>query len=255
MARRIHATGRPVLILDRENPKVVVDDRFHRLEMSDDETFRVWGGWVGQEAPQPASAIVLDWVTACDPRPVVIVDSMIAFHGGDENSASDMRTFLNQLRRLADLGATPVLLHHDGKAETSRDYRGSSDFKAGVDFAFHISNYSADGRLGKLTARCYKSRLDFFGQVVYDYAGGKLIRAEDEDDANENITDQLTSLLRMNPGITARKFDKLAADRGLGRAKARTWLEDGVLSGAIRRELGKCNVHRHFLKAQNYDVQ
>src|SRR6266849_5206789 len=47
IARRVHKAGRPVLLLDRDNPKVAVEDRFRRLGMSDDETFRVWGGWTG----------------------------------------------------------------------------------------------------------------------------------------------------------------------------------------------------------------
>ena len=72
--------------------------------------------------------MVLEWVRNCEARPLIIIDSMSAFHGGDENSASETRAFLNQARQLADLGATPIVLHHDGKADTAKDYRGSSDF-------------------------------------------------------------------------------------------------------------------------------
>jgi hypothetical protein len=262
MARRIHAAGlpsspgrraptRPVLILDRENPKAVVEDRFRRLGMTDDETFRVWGGWTGQEAPQPASAIVLGWVAECKPSPLVIVDSMSAFHGGDENSASETRAFLHQLRRLADLGAAVAVQHHDGKAESAKDYRGSSDFKAAVDCAFHVSNFSEDGKLGKLVLRCYKSRFGFAGEVVYEYASGKLLRAE-QATATQTVTEQLTALLRTNPGVGARDFDQLAANRGLGRNRARGWLNDGVLSGAIQMARGRNNGRRYFLSGDHH---
>jgi hypothetical protein len=114
---------------------------------------------------------VTDWVRSCKPQPVVVIDSLAAFISGDENSASDMRAFMHGTRRLVDLGATVIVIHHDGKAESARDYRGSSDFKAAVDQAFHVSNISADARLGRLSLRCFKSRYGFTGSLVYDYAG------------------------------------------------------------------------------------
>ena len=83
--------------------------------------------------PQPNDPAVLDWVRACEPRPLMIVDPMIAFHGGDENDASETRAFTQQCRTVADLGGTVLLLHHDGKAGTSKDYHGSSDFKASLE--------------------------------------------------------------------------------------------------------------------------
>jgi energy-coupling factor transporter ATP-binding protein EcfA2 len=249
-ARRIHEAGRPVLILDRENPKVVVDDRFQRLGMSDDATFRVWGGWVGQEAPQPASAIVLAWAISCQPRPLVIIDSMSAFYDGDQNSAREMRVFMNQCRRLADLGATVGVLHHDGKAETAKDYRGSSDFKAAVDSAFHVSNLSNDGHLSKLVLRCYKSRFGFAGEVVYEYAGGRFLLAQQPEAASQTLSEQLTVLLRLNPGVNAKKFEELASERGLGRNRARQFLEEGILARTIRRQkVGKRT--SHYLDAES----
>jgi hypothetical protein len=36
---------RPILVLDRENPIAVVAERFRRLGIKEDETFKVWGGW------------------------------------------------------------------------------------------------------------------------------------------------------------------------------------------------------------------
>jgi bifunctional DNA primase/polymerase-like protein/AAA domain-containing protein/primase-like protein len=254
VARRAHAAGRPVLILDRENPLAVVKDRFRRLDMSDNETLRVWGGWVGEEAPQPASAIVMQWVLTCSPKPVIVVDSMSAFHGGDENSAGETRAFLHQLRQLADLGATPLLIHHDGKAESAKDYRGSSDFKAAVDIAFHITNFDDDGRLNKLVLRCYKSRFGFAGQVAYEYAGGKLFR-DDEAEVRQTVSEQLTVILRLNPGVSVKRFGDLAMQRGLGRNQALRFLSAGVLAGTIRRETSPNNEKRHFLIAIGESAQ
>ena len=157
-AAEVAAAGTPVRVLDRENPIRVVAERLERLGITDTGLLRFWGGWLPEQAPQPNDPAVLDWVKTCEPRPLIIVDSMIAFHGGDENDAAETRAFMQQCRMLADLGATVLVLHHNGKAETAKEYRGSSDFKAAVDAAFHVSNFGPDGRLDTLRLHCFKSR-------------------------------------------------------------------------------------------------
>lgn len=239
IARRVHAADRPVLILDRENPKVVVEDRFKRLRMSDNETFIVWGGWTGEEAPQPGSPIVLEWVQQCAMPPLIIIDSKSAFQEGDENAAGDTRSFLNQARQLTYLGATIVVLHHDGKAETAKDYRGSSDFKAALDIAFHVSNHGDDGRLDKLVLRCYKSRFGFGGELVYDYADGNLMQRQEAGAVSQTVAEQLTVLLRLNPGVNGSQFKKLATERSIPAKRAEQFLHGGILAKTVAYESGK----------------
>ena len=183
---------------------------------------------------------------SCDPKPIVVVDSFSAFHGGDQNDAGETRAFMHRCRRVADLGATVVIIHHDGKAETAKDYRGSSDFVAAVDQAYHVTSFKRDGLLDKLVLRPYKSRIGTAGEVTYSYADGQFLRG-DAEEARETVSDQLTALLRQNPAVTARKFDDLVNERGLGRKRARTWLNDGVLSGAINRETGAGKLKRYYL--------
>lgn len=84
----------------------------------------------------------------------MIFDSLIRFHEGEENSATEMAEVMQELRALAHAGATLVLLHQRAKSETSR-YRGSSDIAGGVDTAISISR---DRKAGLLTLECFKSR-------------------------------------------------------------------------------------------------
>jgi hypothetical protein len=235
------------LFLDRENPISVVMDRFERLEMSDGPTLTYWGGWHEMEAPAPGSPIVVDWVKSCEPRPLVIVDSLVAFHGGNENDAGEMRAFMDQCRKLADLGATATVLHHDGKAESAKDYRGSSDFKASVDQAFHVSNYGDDRLLDKMVLRCYKSRFGLTGQLQYRYAGGKCLLDEDRAAVSRTNAEQLTALLRCNPGIHTTAFESLAEKNNVCRNRARDFLNTGVLANEIRMESGGKNKKLYFL--------
>jgi hypothetical protein len=239
-------SGVPVLILDRENPISVIADRFERLKVIERPQFRIWGGWLPEDPPLPDAPVVLNWVRSCEPKPLIVVDSLSAFGLEDENDASQMRRFLHRCRRLADLGATVVVLHHVGKSETAREYRGSSDFKAAVDVAFHVSNFGDGGQLDKLVLRCFKSRFGFAGELVYRYAGGRFERGT-AGEARETLNERLTAILRVHPGITTTKFEQAVKESGIARTPARVWLSNGVLSGAIDRRPGTRNTSRYYL--------
>ncbi len=248
-ARDAIAAGRSVLILDRENPRSVVQDRMRRLNLADSPLLRWAGGWNGDDAPGPEAAVVISWVRTCPVKPIVIVDSLAAFLGGDENSATDMRRFMHFCRRLADLGACVVIIHHDGKADTAKDFRGSSDFKSAIDQAFHATNVSADLRLDRIRLRCFKSRFGLCSEIIYRHADGRVTRDERTHAPERTVTDQLTALLRLNPGVTTKRFEDLAAKQNLGRNRARDFLGNGVLAGSICRE-SSGNKYRHHLPAE-----
>jgi hypothetical protein len=181
---------------------------------------------------------------------------VVAFLGGaDENSATDMRRFMNRARRLADLGACVIDIHHDGKGENAKDFRGSSDFKAAVDQAFHVTNGSADpGKLDRLRLRCFKSRFGLSGNLVYLYAEGRFVRDERVDAPARTVADELTELLRQNPGVKAGRFEELAEKRGVSRSRTREFLANGVLGDFIEFERGSKNAKRYYLKASSRHV-
>jgi len=234
--------GVPSLFLDRENPASVIADRLARLGTEDGPGLRFWGGWLPEEAPQPDAAIVRQW--AAEHRGIAVVDSFSAFLAGDQNDATVCRAFMHRLRRIADTGSTVVVLHHSGKGESSADYRGSSDFKAAIDVGYHVSNFGS-GRLERMLLRPFKARMGADGEISYEYADGQFICGAGNG-ARETVSEQLTAILRQNPGITGRQFEDFVAAAGLGRNRGRAWLSDGVLSGAIVRKSGKTKNAVHY---------
>jgi len=255
LASKIVRQGRRVLVLDRENPVGVVNDLLDRLGKSDGLLLKFWGGWLEEEAPELGSAIVLNWVRTTDPKPVVVVDALIAFHRGDENSSTDTRAFMRQLRAISELGGTVVVLHHNGKAESAKDYRGSSDFKAAFDVGFHVTNWSQDSRLDVLRLRCFKSRHGFTGELVYRYAGGRFLRDQDPD-APKRTKPRLTgrSAAAKSRSPCTRAFEAEALKCGVSRQRRRDSLEGGILSGEIRRETGSRNQRRYYLRETGNDL-
>jgi archaellum biogenesis ATPase FlaH len=254
LAKQVVESGRPVLILDRENPLPIIRERFSRLKVPDNEPLlKVWGGWLLEEAPQPGAQIVTEWVKSQQPRPLIILDSYVAFREGSENDAAETRAFMQQCRILADNGATVQLIHHDGKADSAKDYRGSSDFKAAVDQAFHLTNTSSDtGRLEKVRLRCFKSRVGFSGDLVYTYSDGQFTLNESSDAVSGLICEQLCGFLRCNPGIKAAEFEHLATSKGLRRSRAREFLSEGLQEGTVRKEGGERNAIHYFLNEEEF---
>ena len=241
-------TKRPVLVLDAENPSVAVIERFQRLRIETDDNFRVWGQWTGEDPPAAGGAIVLDWIARCDPKPLIIVDSLIRFHSGEENDSTETQKYMGTYRKLAAAGATIVLLHHIGKSDSAQDYRGSSDIKAAVDVAYKLTSLGDGAQLSLLELRAFKQRISVTPQMYVRYLDGEFMT--DSRETIKTVTEKFVELLEANPGITTGKFEKLAAERNLGRNKARAFLKSGIASGIIRPE-GEGNRREHFWRGSS----
>ena len=236
-------SARPVAILDRENPQAVIRGRLDQLGIYDGEHLKIWGGWCKDPVPGPDDPQLLGWIRTCDAKPLLIFDSVISFFTGQsENDSAEVRRYTDSFRRLAHLGCTVVGIHHSGKGETSKDYRGSSDFKATCDCAWHISN-SGVRKLENLEVRPWKSRFTTLETLVFHYSDGNFTEATGSVKPTRTVTEQLVELLKANPGIKSTAFEKLA--KRLGRDRARDFLEQGFKSGTIRREAGEHNSQMH----------
>lgn len=234
-------SARPVAILDRENPQGVIHERLDRLCIQDGEYLKIWGGWCAKPAPGPDDPELLAWIRMCDVKPLIFFDSLISFFTGQsENDSTEARRYTDSFRRLAHLGCTIVCIHHTGKGETSRDYRGSSDFKAACDCAWHVSN-SGNGKLETLQVRPWKSRFTSLEKLVFHYSDGRFTEGTRSLSPTRTVNEQLTELLKAKPEIKSGAFVKLALERGLGRDRARDFLDQGVKHGTIRRVDGRHN--------------
>jgi Bifunctional DNA primase/polymerase, N-terminal/AAA domain/Primase C terminal 1 (PriCT-1) len=81
-------------------------------------------------------ATTLDELNGELPGAVVIIDTITRFLDGDESKSDDMRKFAQKVFRLANSGATMLLLHHSKKGSSGTlddGLRGSSELAAFVD--------------------------------------------------------------------------------------------------------------------------
>jgi KaiC/GvpD/RAD55 family RecA-like ATPase len=161
----------PVLYLDGENPLYVVKRNLGDLGIAATGNLRIWGGWNTEPPPGPDDQRVLRFATT-DPKPLLIWDSLVEFARADEQSSTEMREFMKHFRRLAHLGATIIVLHHTGKSAGSKEYRGSSDIKAAVDVAYHVTGKPCGGKLHRLNMEPFKSRIAPGHRVAMEFTEG-----------------------------------------------------------------------------------
>lgn len=225
-----------VLYLDGENPLYVVKQRLFDLGIRETAELQMWGGWNISPPPGPQSALLIDF--AQRHKPLIIFDSLIEFHPGSEQSSTETRAFMKHFRRLANLGATVIVLHHAGKAETSKTYRGSSDIKAAVDTAYLLQSVGEESnRLGQLTMKCFKGRLAPGQDFGIEFRQGQGFVASEAARQTRTVTEFITDILREHPRSNQSEVVKLAEGSGIAKGQ----IEKALTNGPWRKERGPKN--------------
>jgi hypothetical protein len=218
---------RPMVYLDGENPLCVAKQRLFDLGIAETNGLQVWGGWVCDPPPGPDSGIIREFVQK--QKPLLIWDSLIDFHDGDEQSASETRKFMKHFRVRANLGATVLILHHTGKTPTSQDYRGSSDIKAAVDMAYCVEPEFKDGCIHRLTLRNFKGRFAPGRHLGLEFVPKKGFFACEMADqaAAADPMQAIIEIVAAHPGSNQSQIVALAQQAGIDKHQVEDCLKDG----------------------------
>lgn len=223
-----------VLFLDRENPAGAVAERFELFDVPKERVY-AWGSWLDEEPPDPDSPIVLEY---CKQNPtLVIIDTLIRFHGGEESSAKDTAVFFRKCRRLAATGAAVVLLHHIGKAATAADYRGSSDIPAAVEASYALEPNEGGQGLDSLRLRPFKYRIGEMPEPIHmRFADGRFeVTSDPSADSRRARFAAVIEAVRTSPGITNTRLVDAVRRAGAGRNEAQRVIEAALSGGDILR--------------------
>jgi archaellum biogenesis ATPase FlaH len=242
MLGKVAKQPRDVLYLDLENSLPFIRERLTRLGIRPINRFKYWGTHVSGDVLKPGSDLVKEWVSAKESKPVIIVDGLVAYLDGDENSSKDIRAFFNPLRVLANMGAAVIVLHHTGKGESTLDFRGSMDIKAAIDTGYVMKN-AGDSKLTDLRLRCFKPRIAMDDNISFMYRNGNFAIQETKQ-STEHI---LTEILRENGGIDKKDFEELAKKKGIGQSETRSFVNEGLSNGTILSRRGVKNAAQLLL--------
>lgn len=221
------AQHRPILYLDGENPLAIVKRNLSELGIEPTDRLKIWGGWNSEQPPGPDDERIVRFAQAeCG---LIILDSLVEFNAGDEQSSTETRVFMKKLRRLANLGATVLILHNAGKTKTSRQYRGSSDIKAAVDTAYFVEGEPRDGKIHRLTLENFKSRFAPGQDFAMEFQSGRgFIPLGTPKKLNPPSAEAVVeTIIRQNPGLNGTEIKKLAKKYRIGKHKVDECLDRG----------------------------
>jgi archaellum biogenesis ATPase FlaH len=242
------AKQKRVLYVDGENPAAAVRERMERLSIPRLGNLDIWGGWCREHPPAgPSCTPVLEW--ASKHTGLIIYDSLIQFHPGSEQDASETRKYMDHFRKLVNAGCTVLLLHHVGKSENAREYRGSSDIKASSDQAFCLESIgqSEEGR-SALRLLPFKSRMVSLNPLRFEMTDSGFQVNAYSGPTNREIVEQV---IEKNPGKCGVDLVKLAAARGVTKNRAEAVLVDGARDGWLIVDLGFRNKKHYRLREPN----
>ena len=218
--------GCKVLYLDGENPLYVAKQRLKDLGIQDSPNLKLWGGWNMSPPPGPSDPLVIDF--AREHRGLIIYDSLIEFHSGSEQSSTETRSFMRHFRHLANLGASVIFLHHSGKADTSKQYRGSSDIKAAVDTAYALVRTSQGvAELGDLALTCFKGRLAPGQNFSMKFKKGHGFLPTSGGERQRGATEVVAELLAEAPNRNQTQIVAWAREQGITKARIEACLKGG----------------------------
>jgi len=95
---------------------------------------------------------------------VVVIDPLIAFYAGEENSNSQARSFMDILKRIAqDRLLSIILIHHHNKNGEGARTRGASAFVDAVRLLYTLNTIKTDNKEIHPTKRLIKIEKDNWG--------------------------------------------------------------------------------------------
>lgn len=232
---------RQTLYVDGENPGGVVRERLERLGITETEALKVWGGWNELAPVGPHFEDVIEW--AKKHQGLIVYDSLIQFHSGSEQDSSETRKYMLHFRNLANAGASVLILHHTGKGDNSRQYRGSSDIKASVDQALVLESVGdSESGIHALTLKPFKNRIAEAPTLRIDFSGGVFAVASGSSRTNREI---VISLIAQNPDLSGRDISALAAAAGVAKNRCEALLIEGTRDGWLIMSPGPRN-SKHY---------
>jgi DNA-binding transcriptional ArsR family regulator len=165
------------------------------------------------------------------PERVVVVDSLVRSHRGDENASRDAADFYRTaLRPLVDNGKAVLLIHHVRKPQQGVAFdpldliRSSSDWPAQVDTALHLKRLSEASVMALQVKSRYGPLVPAFVISLRFGEDGLRLRYEgpatgDEGDGLRSVREAVLALVSEHSLATGEVEKHLRADYGAARVR------------------------------------
>lgn len=249
-----------VLLVDEESGPRILQQRF-RLLGADDQLpimyFSREGYKVNQEYIESLISVCLT-----NEIELVIFDSLVRLHQGDENASKDMSELFDLFKQLSDQGISVLIAHHNRKGipglySPSGDMRGSSDILAAVDCHMALARQKGDEYVtvqqtkNRYTQelRPFKLRFVQSGDInQFEFIG----TLKTKDDRREELKNQIIRQLTDDTGPTKKNLLHALNTRGIDikLAQLGELLSELKLDGLVDDKPGIRNAVHYFVTSK-----
>lgn len=253
-----------VLIIDEETGESQLKDRLLKLGANKDLPINFLSRKGFATSEENMDELLLD-ARAYEVK-LVIVDTLVNIHSGDENNPGDMTEVFKQLRRLADVGIAVIVAHHNRKSgsrvgNSGEEMRGSSGILAAVDCHIGVVRKNKTRRVTlEQTKNRYGEelapiKLELIGDtkanetLVFEYIG----QAEREQNKDEVLYKIVVQLLTENERVSFTTLLELLKRCGVptNEHKVRGLISEMMARGEIVPDKGRGNTKYLVLVSKN----
>lgn len=143
-------------MIDEESGERLLQSRFLTLRSPDDLSIH-YLSMNNRKVTDEYVDELIHWCHANDVG-VIMMDSLVRMHDGDENAARDIAKVFGLLRRLTSAGLTVLIAHHNRKTGINdtgpQTMRGSSDILASIDCQIAVSRPQGNDLLTLQQTKC-----------------------------------------------------------------------------------------------------
>ncbi len=224
-----------VLIVDQENQLRLVKERFELLDAKASENVF----FLSQEGVKIDKKSHIDHLVEVveEINPVLVVmDSLVRFHRGDENTARDMSLFFEAASRLSSDERSVVFIHHHrkqlgfGRQSTAQNIRGSSDIPAAVECHLAVDRKAEDLLTITQTKLRVQKELKRFKVALTTDANGKVsfVYKGEDDSENEEMVEAQDKIKKALEKTSMLGVEELANKTKVAESRIRKALKELV---------------------------
>lgn len=248
-----------VLIIDEENNRRIIEKRFKHMGITEHDNIVFLSQSGLQIDREHHRSKLLDYVNELKPR-LIIMDSLVRFHGRDENSSTEMKQVMKALGSLVAPDRTVIFIHHHKKEQGfarkvgSGSLRGSTDIFNALDFHLAIARSGEENLIVKMLKLRVKQELPAFKvkiesgadeSVAFPYIGQDYTREESLREIKETIVKTLTSL------ATEASRKQIQANLEASSNAINNALKELQKENVIKIRRGKSNEYHYSLVTDN----
>ena len=184
---------------------------------------------------------------------LIVIDTLARNFNGDENAASDMSKFINNVNQyLRDPFECVVLIvHHTGHSEKKRA-RGSTALRAGIDFEYRVEK----GNVQELVAKLICTKMKDTVEPIERWFKGKQVTVDWPEDGEiiDSLVFEETCVLKQEKPLKSELIQFLELANSLADPEGivdRVQLRERAVADEIVRDAGQVRNYIRTLKDKN----